>query len=1560
MVHTCAVFVGNGSLLMPCADAYLQAGHAIKAVATVNPDIAAWAQAKGIKSVSMQDAAHLALPGIDFDYLFSVANLEMLPASLISRAGKLAINFHDSLLPQYAGLNASAWALMAGEKVHGITWHEMTALVDAGRIVRQTSFPVSSVDTAWSLNTRCYEAALSTFTAIVDDIGRGVLTLTPQVGARSYFSRQDRPAALATLDFQRPAQELVDLVRGLDFGHYANPLARAKIYLGDRVLAVGSARAERKSSSQPPGALLAVEGGSVRVATATDDIVLGGITDWHGQTAVLGLQPGQILPAIDANLRSLLDARTQSVAKGETHWIRALSSLEPIEIGYPQRGTPLAVGTLRASLNLRSAGAQTTAGFFAWLSALTGRERVSAHYCGSMLREQAEPLQAWLSAWAPLTLATSPQATTAEAVECANVQIAKVRAAGPFSHDLPSRLAGKPPGVHHLGRIGVCLDATPPVHDLDLLLTVNSAGEQLELVASESVYAFETVEVMAAHLAAWLAAFDEATRVCDVALVPRSEADLIASLNATDTPFAADSTFHAVIAAQALRTPDHPAVCFNRAEVSFRQLDETSTAVAHRLIARGVNPGDIVGLFMERTPDLIVGLLAILKAGAAYLPLDPDYPTERIAFMVEDSRTPLVMTHATVRGLLDLPASRVFVIDKDEAAPASASASASASAFTPAPAPAPSLPRVEACSAAYVIYTSGSTGKPKGVVVTHRNVMNFFAGMTARVPHAAGSRWLAVTSLSFDISVLELGWTLSRGLSVVLHSRHAGAAQAKSGPDFSLFYFASADSSSVKDRYRLLMEGAKFADANGFAAVWTPERHFHAFGGLYPNPAVTSAAIAAVTLNIKIRAGSCVLPLHHPIRVAEEWAFVDNISEGRVGVSFAAGWQPNDFAIAPQAFANRKTEMMSNIEVVRKLWRGEAVSFPGPVGKPVEVQTLPRPIQAELPIWLTAAGNPETFAQAGQMGCNLLTHLLGQSVEELAGKIQLYHAAWRQAGHAGKGEVTVMLHSFIGQDEDSVRETVREPMKGYLRSSVDLIKQAAWSFPTFVQRGEADGKTPLEIMNSEELSAEDMDALLDHAFNRYYGTSALFGTPERCLPLVEKLKSIGVSEIACLIDFGIAPDTVLAHLLDLQQLMDASRGASVASGPASVAGQISAQGVTHLQCTPSMASMLVADAEGRAALSGLSALLVGGEALPLDLARQLRSLVPGSVLNMYGPTETTVWSTCCDLADMGEFVPLGAPIANTRLCVLTPGGLECPALLPGELLIGGAGVTRGYLERPELTAERFIDSADGSGKLYRTGDLVRRHPDGALEFLGRIDHQVKIRGHRIELGEIENALASQPGVRQAVVVARGDASGEQSLAAYVTANAGHTLDTDALRQALAKTLPEVMVPRSVMSLASFPMMPNGKVDRRALPERASAAVASPVWVQATPESSAEGATYGAVDSAMEGVIAGLWQDVLGLAQVGRTDNFFDLGGHSLLVIQVQRRLREATGREVSITDMFRLPTVRALAAHLSGSGSGASSAVSEGQNRASARRAMRLRTSVHAAPVALEEVSNGR
>ena len=246
--------------------------------------------------------------------------------------------------------------------------------------------------------------------------------------------------------------------------------------------------------------------------------------------------------------------------------------------------------------------------------------------------------------------------------------------------------------------------------------------------------------------------------------------------------------------------------------------------------------------------------------------------------------------------------------------------------------------------------------------------------------------------------------------------------------DLSLFYIADNGIANT-DRYRLLFEGARLADSHGFSAVWTPERHFHSFGGRYPNPAVTGAAVAAVTERISIRAGSVVAPLHHPVRIAEEWAVVDNLSGGRAGISFASGWNAVDFSLRPENYFDRKRVQADTIEAVRRLWRGEEVELTDGTGTPARVRIYPVPVQADLPIWLTSTGNLATFQQAGELGVGVLTHLIWQDLDDLAKKISIYRQAFRARGSATKeGHVVLMAHTFLGSDREEVREIVREPL----------------------------------------------------------------------------------------------------------------------------------------------------------------------------------------------------------------------------------------------------------------------------------------------------------------------------------------------------------------------------------------------------------------------------------------------------------------------------------------------------------------------------------------------------
>ncbi|MBX3611483.1 MAG: amino acid adenylation domain-containing protein [Hydrogenophaga sp.] len=591
---------------------------------------------------------------------------------------------------------------------------------------------------------------------------------------------------------------------------------------------------------------------------------------------------------------------------------------------------------------------------------------------------------------------------------------------------------------------------------------------------------------------------------------------IVAWNRATDVPFDVSTRVEASIAQQALRTPNAEAVVAQGVRLTYAQLEQRANQFGHLLAQRGVGPGALVGVCMARGPELVPTLLGILKTGAAYVPLDPGFPKDRLDYMAEDAGLRLIVTEAANAALGGLPRDQQIRIDDDRAA---------IDAAPNHPLPAPINPDGDAPM--YVIYTSGSTGKPKGVVVPQRAVSNFLATMQSEPGLQASDRLLAVTTLSFDIAVLELYLPLITGACTVLAQR-------------------------------------------------------------------------------------------------------DEVMDG-----------------------------------------------------------------------------------------------------EVLGRLMLEHR------------------------------------------------------------------------------------------------------------------------------------------------------------------------ITVMQATPTTWHMLL-DA-GWQASADLRA-LCGGEPLPPSLAAKL--LTSGVELwNMYGPTETTVWSTLCRITDPRQKITIGHPIANTQVWVLDEQGKPCAIGQEGELCIGGTGVANGYFKRPELTAERFVPDPyhqQPGARMYRTGDLARWLDDGSLEHLGRLDFQVKIRGYRIELGEIEARLAALPGIARTVAMAREDTPGDVRLIAYAVAATGATPDPQALREALRGGLPDYMLPQQVVLLDAMPLLPNGKIDRKALPVPTSQAPAAN-----GPLKAASSETERAVMAAM--------QAVLNLPAIGADENFFAMGGHSLLAAKLMGQLNKSLGLQLNLRVLFESPTVEKLA-----------------------------------------------
>lgn len=336
------------------------------------------------------------------------------------------------------------------------------------------------------------------------------------------------------------------------------------------------------------------------------------------------------------------------------------------------------------------------------------------------------------------------------------------------------------------------------------------------------------------------------------------------------------------------------------------------------------------------------------------------------------------------------------------------------------------------------------------------------------------------------------------------------------------FMFFSVLPTCTTNLYDLLIRVAQYADEHGFESIWTPERHFDPFGALFPNPAITSAAISTVTKRVKIRAGSLVAPLHSTIRIVEDWAMVDNISNGRIGISFAPGWNINDFILYPHRYENRREVMLKQIKEIRRLWEGECIIKKRSDGKIVELFIYPPPIQKNLPIWVTSVGSNQSFYEAASIGANILTHLLDQDEKELASKIKLYRMRLRECGFDPSNHiVTVMLHTFINPDPQYVLSKTRVPLLEYMRQSIRFCNKSAQE------------KYPEELLpiNCESTYKE----LLELKLNDYLETS-LIGSFEKCTRRIENLIALDVNEVACLLDFGINDDDIIKNLIHIKEL----------------------------------------------------------------------------------------------------------------------------------------------------------------------------------------------------------------------------------------------------------------------------------------------------------------------------------------------------------------------------------------------------------------------------------------
>ncbi|MBT8211885.1 MAG: AMP-binding protein, partial [Acidimicrobiia bacterium] len=771
-----AVFLGEESLVVSCGEAWLAAGHEIRAVASDVDEIVQWAEDRGLPTVGPERILDglTALPG--FDYLFSIVNFQLLPREVLALPRSLPINYHDSPLPRYAGVNATNWAILNGEKEHAVTWHVMVEEVDAGAILEQRFFPIRPDDTALTLNARAYEEALEGFKRLTDRLGTGAADLRSQADeGRSYYARWQRPRAGGVIDWTRPAAEIDRLVRGLDFGSYANPLGRAKVILGQEAIAVQAVRVSTTDTDLPPGTLVnvadtefivAVPDGTVAVR-ATETLTGDPITPGQA-VADAGLAVGDRLPVPAPDVVDELTELAGTTARHEQYWIDRHLDLEPLPAPYARtrRGRALRYELTRVgvpaafqqAMNERGLDSDSTlaACVILYLSRINDRVDYDIGFRSAATRvpSAAETL---FASYLPLRISATGQESLLDLIDLLRPAQREIERRGPFATDL----LGRTPTLREVtGSIPLAIEVgnetdRPPRPGPELVIRIAPDGDELLVFSVEGAYQAVDLDRLADQLGVVLADLADgmSTGMGHVRTLPSTELDLLrAACGADSAEYQIARSLAEAFERQAAETPDGVAVTFRDASLSYADLNRRSNQVAHALIERGAGPDVLIGLAMRRSLDLLVGILAILKSGAAYLPLDPNYPPDRIRYMVEHAGAPIVLTQQEVADSLPAGSGSVLCIGEiddrgDSENPAAAT---------------------DPDSLAYVMYTSGSTGKPKGVEIPHRNVLRLMAATEPWFGFTPADVWTLFHSYAFDFTVWEIWGALLYGGRLVI------------------------------------------------------------------------------------------------------------------------------------------------------------------------------------------------------------------------------------------------------------------------------------------------------------------------------------------------------------------------------------------------------------------------------------------------------------------------------------------------------------------------------------------------------------------------------------------------------------------------------------------------------------------------------------------------------------------------------------------------------------------------------------------------------------------------
>jgi amino acid adenylation domain-containing protein len=779
--------IGEGTLLIQCAEILLKRKHSIFGIISSHQEIVNWAQKNDIICISPEEIIIEFLSQKPFDYLFSIFNSYILPKEIIALPRKQAINYHDAFLPKYAGVNATAWALINGEKKHGITWHTISNVVDAGNILKQVEIDLDRDETVFTLNGKCYEVAIDSFSELIDELSRDrLMPIVQNLDLRTTFTSRTRLPEAGLLSFDRRAEDLDAMVRALDFRSYPNPLGSAKVIIDDNFIVVSRLKVLDNLSVFAPGTIAAIQLDCLQISTTSYDIAIQEIKTIDGRSLSIaevvtrfGLQVGRNLERSTPEFLEKIEKCDRSISKHEAFWVKRLQNLQPIEIPYAQKGLS---ADIQESKKIDMAVSTTVIDFvakyypdcclgdFLIAASIAYFARISNIYCFDVGFSDDRSfiklvgLENLFASYIPLRVEIESQKSFADIFTDLQAQLKLTREKCTYFKDLTLRypqlrsiLKSRCDRLFPLAIERVeNLDRFYTQLDRELTLLIPQDGEEYRWIYNSEAFDDLSIARMQSQFITFLEGIvaDSRQSLACLPLLSKTERHQITiDWNDTKADYLEDKCLHQLFEKKVQESPDRVAVVFAQQQLTYRELNEKADRLASHLQKLGVISETLVGICIERSLEMIIGLLGILKAGGAYVPIDPTYPQERIAYMLSNSQVSVLLTQTNLVSQLPVCTAKIICLDREISSENRGERGGE---------------EEKSKNLAYTIYTSGSTGKPKGVAIEHRSALNTIVDINQRFHITSKDKVLAISSLSFDLSVYDIFGLLAAGGTIVV------------------------------------------------------------------------------------------------------------------------------------------------------------------------------------------------------------------------------------------------------------------------------------------------------------------------------------------------------------------------------------------------------------------------------------------------------------------------------------------------------------------------------------------------------------------------------------------------------------------------------------------------------------------------------------------------------------------------------------------------------------------------------------------------------------------------